>query len=429
MLAGIATCAVAMAYSPNLIPVHGASGVPVLNANVPAFRGQGQLAFVLAGRLFLLDGNRGAVRVLAGRAPTDPSWSADGRWLAYLADNPGASGSTLWIAKADGSGARALTALPAPVQSYRWSPDADILEVELITTNRTVATLWFVALTGGTTWGAHPVAGQAGPRSPDGTMLAYTVLRPSRDPLTRSEVLYTMPVRGGRPRPLLTYAGGIELVGWWPDSKGLVYRLDPQFSASLAADGLPLYTLRLGGTPRALPTTLGYREFMAFSPARRQVLVVAGGDRENWTNKSLRLCDIESATCRALLARRGTVTLDVDWAPHSNRIAFVRARNLGPVGGFSSAGALQSWVNSRTLWVAHADGSGAHEVTAAGHGIYLPQWSSDGRHVLFVRDNALWLIDVRGGAPVRVLGPFPGKPDLFGFYGHVLWTMQWGWNR
>jgi len=168
---------------------------------------------------------------------------------------------------------------------------------------------------------------------------------------------------------------------------------------------------------------------MASSLTGRQALIVAGNDRENWTNKSLRLCDIESAACHALLTRPGTVDLDVDWAPHSNRIAFVRARDLGPVGGFRSAGALQGWVNTRMLWVAHADGTGAHEVTAAGRGIYRPRWSRDGRHVLYVRDNALWLIDVRGGAPVRILGPFPGKPDYFGFYGHVQWPMTWVWNR
>lgn len=216
---------------------------------------------------------------------------------------------------------------------------------------------------------------------------------------------------------------------WWPDSAGILYRIDPQFSDSLAADGLPLYTLRLGAAPHRLAVTLGYEGFAAFSPSGRSVLLVTGDDRETWTHKSLQICGIESAVCRPLPTQSGTVSLDVDWAPRGNRIAYVQAHDLGPIGGFHSQAALLAWVKTRTLWVANADGTGMHQVAAAGKGIYLPQWSGDGRHVLFIRDNALWLIDTRGGPPTRVLGPFPGTPDFFGFYGHVSWPVQWVWDK
>ena len=138
----------------------------------------------------------------------------------------------------------------------------------------------------------------------------------------------------------------------------------------------------------------------------------------------------ETALCKAMPAKSGTVQLDVNWSPRGNQIAFVQASDLGPVAGFSTPKILTSWVKSRTLWVTNAGGTSAREITAAGTGIYDPQWSADGRHVLFVRDDALWLIDLRGGPPVRVLGPFPLCPYInFDTYGHVVWSIDWTWNR
>lgn len=49
LLGGIAACALAMTYSPNPMPAQGASGSAALNANVLAFRGQGQLAMYRQG--------------------------------------------------------------------------------------------------------------------------------------------------------------------------------------------------------------------------------------------------------------------------------------------------------------------------------------------------------------------------------------------
>ena len=66
---------------------------------------------------------------------------------------------------------------------------------------------------------------------------------------------------------------------------------------------------------------------------------------------------------------------------------------------------------------------------AAGTGIYQPQWAGDGTHLLYRRDNALWLIDIRGGAPVRLVSAFPQAPNLVGFYGYVSWSGKLAWYR
>jgi TolB protein len=99
----------------------------------------------------------------------------------------------------------------------------------------------------------------------------------------------------------------------------------------------------------------------------------------------------------------------------------VQARDLGPVGGFASTQTLLSWVHTHTLWVADAHGAGARELHAAGTGIYQPQWSRDGSHLLYIRDDAVWLIGANGMAPARIVGPFPTKAEYVGYYGHVYW--------
>src|ERR1700689_4213214 len=56
-------------------------------ANLRAFAGRGELAFVSRGGMWALDGERGTLRRLpvpAGWTPYSPELSRDGRWLAYL---------------------------------------------------------------------------------------------------------------------------------------------------------------------------------------------------------------------------------------------------------------------------------------------------------------------------------------------------------
>src|SRR5579872_1437263 len=49
-----------------------------------AFRGEGRLAFVSLGRLFVLDGATASLRAVRSAAgPAAPQFSPDGRWLAF----------------------------------------------------------------------------------------------------------------------------------------------------------------------------------------------------------------------------------------------------------------------------------------------------------------------------------------------------------
>ncbi|HXH60156.1 MAG TPA: hypothetical protein VNI20_02230 [Fimbriimonadaceae bacterium] len=54
---------------------------------------------------------------------TQPAWSPDGRLIAYASDRSGA-GYDIWIANADGTGVRQLTAESGSEYMPKWSPDS-----------------------------------------------------------------------------------------------------------------------------------------------------------------------------------------------------------------------------------------------------------------------------------------------------------------
>ena len=102
---------------------------------IAAFAGRGQLAFVSAGRLYVLDGSVAGRpttlhAVTAPGGATAPAWSPDGRWLAFLVIPPSPYPvvndpmGTLWLAQANGNAARPVLANAGP---FSWSPATDVL--------------------------------------------------------------------------------------------------------------------------------------------------------------------------------------------------------------------------------------------------------------------------------------------------------------
>lgn len=328
------------------------------------------LAYVAGARVHVL-GSR--AQPLAG---SDPVWSQDGRWLALLTPR-----GALEIEGGDGTSPQPVQGLSGPVApgDFAWSPTADMLAVA-----PEQGGLWLVS------GGARQLAA-AGTRvwslawSPGGHSVAYAVTQPYTDVVKRSDALYTVPITGGAPkRQYVANEAGIELATW-----NLLW-LDPLHSSSIAADGLGLVQLPSG---RVLTTTLVRRDWLSFSGKR--VLLVTGQGREPMTDKALAICDLASVSCHTLPQPAGSVSLDPAWSPDGKRMAFVRAGvYTGPV---TSSAVAAAWTATRTLWLAAGDGSGAHEVTAAGRGVSGPQWSPDGRQVYYLRDGALWTYDVETG--------------------------------
>jgi hypothetical protein len=404
--------------------------------NAAAFKGQGRLAFVWQGMLYVLDGATGDVSALSTpimamsplqawsqqAAPggvSQPVWSHDGEWLSLVQVGTG----QVWLANRDGTSAEQVPA-PDPVAQFSWSPTADTLAVggtdglELVPA-------------GGESHRLLDVQVQSLCWSPDGKSLAYSATLGNNP--GGSDALYTIAIDGGQVKEQMVAApmNGMIIAGWWPDGKGLLYWLDPSFSASIKADGLALWSLRLGDSqPKLLANSLTYPEWLSMSP-QGDLLMVAGGGREVWANKNLAIVNVESGSIRNLKNPKGSVSIDPSLSPDGSRIAFVAAKNLGTdVGGFNKPEDLTAWVTSRSLWIENVDGSGAHRLTSAGQGVYQPLWSKDRSHILYLKDNSLWLIGADGGEPEKICGPFSYEDPVagaFGYYGFISYHDQVAW--
>lgn len=353
---------------------------------VPAIPGLGRLAMATPGWLRLVDYDSGSTASVP-IAVSYPAWSPDGRWLAYQDKETG----VLWLRPADGSLEPQQTGPYS--EELAWSPGENVLA--FVADGRL-----YVAVPGGET---RPIAGDPSTRvtsfawSPDGRTLAYVATLSSEDPASASVAIFTIPVSGGEPQQrYLTEGGDIVLAGWWPDGQGLLYWLGIR-SASIAMDGMTLFSLPLGGDLVELGVMLPERAFLDWSPDGRLVMVEGAG-RELWSgDKGLAVCDVRAGTCQRLPKPDGTISLYPAWSP-DGRLAFIRAEV--PSQYPSGDEALRAWLSTWKLVIVNPDGSAEQVLDAAGTGVQAPMWSRDGRFLLYLRGGAIWALDLEGGEPV-----------------------------
>ncbi|HEY8450299.1 MAG TPA: S-layer homology domain-containing protein [Bacillota bacterium] len=384
-------------------------------------QGHGRLALVREGRLYLVDGETGATRLLddSGQA-AGPAFSHDGQWIAYVRRAPGLAGGSLVLAPVEGGEPDEVRGLPVPVApgEYAWAPGHHALAVApggrgqggglWLIEPRAAARHLVTAAVDGLAW------------SPDGTSLAYVVALPLKDaagdPAQRGSELRVIDIASGASTARYrAERAGIILAGWWPDGRGLVFWLDPYHSASLAADGLPLLALAPGETePRQLAITLPRRAWVVWLPEAAgsstepgRFVTVDGAGRFLWEHKRLVLCNAAEAQCQALPAGEGTVAFDPDVAPDGRRIAFVAAPQLTGIGAGPEE--VERWSQERVLRLMNLETGAVQTLPAVGRGIGQPRWAADGRHLLFTRDDGIWLLSLENGEPRRVAAlPEPG---------------------
>jgi dipeptidyl aminopeptidase/acylaminoacyl peptidase len=71
------------------------------------------------------DGSVPARQITFGeRSETQPDWSPDGRFMSFVASRGRDAKAQVWVLRADGGEARALTTADENVQAYAWSPDS-----------------------------------------------------------------------------------------------------------------------------------------------------------------------------------------------------------------------------------------------------------------------------------------------------------------
>lgn len=486
VVAGAAGLAYAVLLSGGSGVIAGTASSPFVN--VRAFEGQGNLAFVSRDRLWVLDGSAGALRSLPRarhQEALSPTFSHDGRWLAYLthSTNPNrVQPYELWIAHADGSGVRAIGSVNGLVG---WSPHADAVAV---TVGRQVkyppvgsATMLELVWPGGrrrtllkapakpaTLGGVDAVMGAVW--SPDGSALAVALGGGLADAIDTVPVaLGSRPTvwfarRGAQPVKVTGMSGAgptqviPDLAGWWP-GWGIAFWIfdgggirDPD-NTPLAVVATP------GARPRLVAQTLSSGITDAVSPGANDKLALVatstpgvgrtfGIDKTVETCKPARGCGAvpratvwsgpNTQTCNPCIqpgTPRGEpgsgVSQDPSWSPTGGLLAYVKAP-VADTGAWPS----DAWFADHAVYVLNTR-TGATKRIGTVDGAALPIWSGDGRDLLYESSDGLWLMPIASGRPVEIEHPLYSEAEWntrtshaanISYYGQIPWNRQFSWS-
>ncbi|HUZ43386.1 MAG TPA: hypothetical protein VMU63_03210 [Acidimicrobiales bacterium] len=376
-----------------------------------------RLAFVSGSALWEV--NAGALNEVAaptGFLPSHPTFSADGRWLAFLETPSGSSTAMpqLWLATSAGRSARVVSAAPDP-EALQWSPSGEKLLVTTAGATGPAEVLVVDPSGSATQLGSGLVASAAW--SPDGTRAGVSLTNHGATGFT--SVIESVPAAGGLPTVWQTNTQDVlEVAEWW-SAWGIVYWDDPDGSASIAADGLELDALSgPAQTPHPLADTLVRSDWLTAGPDAAAALV-QGGDRLEWDGKSVAVC--KPFGCQSVPTPSGSVTVDPALSAQG-QLAYVQGSASQSFD--SSPAQVSAWEAGHSLWV-EAAGSKSPSPLAGGSGANAPAWSSDGQRLMFVKAGVLWVLPATGGTPVEVATDLSVPPS---YYGQVQWLEQFAWT-
>ena len=378
-------------------------------------------------QLYVLDGSTNKLTTVTSvnqPVATAPTFSPNGKWLAYSLGQSGAG-----VAHADGTSPRTITTTAGYPQ---WLPNGYLI----------VGTSLYRLLASGQPTPVGSVASRfvSGASrlvawAMDGSGYAFVStsstkgLNGSFHGIERLELAEL--INGNTHRMVVdanlgksddrlsrqSLSGVIVL----PHHQGLLFWVDPDLSD--VADGMHVYEVR---SPGATPVDLGITVGQTVSVGSNGVLAIgSGGNRYAWMTKTIEMCVISTARCSVVHTPAGELTFDPAWAPNGKTLAFIEAPPSN-VGNFFQS-TLTKWYSTHHLWLLSSGSSVPSEVSGT-TGASVPVWSSNGRSLLYESGNALWLIAAPGAAPTKVASPLFWSGAWPAYYGQINWGRQFGWS-
>ncbi len=367
------------------------------------------LVFDLLGDLYRLDiGGGRATALTRGLAfDSQPVWSPDGAWLAFLSDRSGAE--NLWVMRPDGSQAHRVSANDGPNEfiSPEWAPDGRALYVSLYRADRNAVELWRYNVATGerqelSTRGTNALGATA---SPDGRYLYYAV---RTGPVFEDDVtlpLWSIERRDlgtGRTDPVIKNVGSAMRPVLSPDGATLAYAVRQDGQTGLRVRNLATGADRMLVFPvqhdaqEAVPTRdllPGY----AFTPDGRALVLTREGRFE-------RVALEDGATLPIVFQAKVDLELgpllrqDLRQESGPVRARLIEEPRQSPDGRQLAFSAL-----GRIHVMPLDDGTDAQPrpLVAGGPPQFHPAWSRDGRSLAYVTwtadGGAIWSADVRSG--------------------------------
>ena len=383
--------------------------------------GSDRLVFELLGDVYDLPLAGGeATPIVTGAAfQSQPRYSPDGNWLAFISDESGAD--NLWVARADGSDARQISdRTGSTFISPEWSTDGQTLLVTVVTgAFQRVADLW-----------AFDVADGSGTRlvENDNGLSAPLVSSPAPGPYGASvapdgSIYYTSVT----PRPYGSRSGAISRVMRYDPAEGHsvpvplqgVQAMKPRVSPD--GETLVYAAMRDGRTGlKARDLSTGTERWVAYPIQRHQLegratrdvlpnYAFAPDGRAVFLELRGRIRRLDLTTDQVTLVPfEAPVRLQV-----AERLDFPRAVEAGPVrarrahGLAVAANGHVAFSSLARIWVGDALGTTPRRLTSDTRPReFMPAWSPDSRWIAYVtwteNGGHLWKVSTEGGVPQRL---------------------------
>lgn len=398
------------------------------------------ILFDMLGELYAMPAKGGrAVPIATGIAfEVQPTFSPDGKWIAYISDRSG--GDNVWIARADGSGARRISDEDdgAVRTSPEWSADGKSVYVSRHRIRLDRYELWRHPIDGDKAELIIPIRQKAdSPRaawqstlgvspSHDGKWLYFA--RHTGDLSFDDPVAWTIVRRSiatGVEETVIDAAGGRDSVNQTffrpvisPDGTQLAYATRRLAETTLRIRNLTTGVDReLGSAPLDLMNGAGWIDLIprySFTPDGKAILIAYRGKIERRPVDGSAVTGIPfTARLKLAVAPSTRIRLREDTGP-------VRAKLLQGTSP-SPDGKRVAYTALGSVYVQSVDGSPSLRLPVAGDPASMPSWSPDGTRIVYitwseVAGGAVWTIAADGlSDPVRI-------SDVSAFYTHPVFT-------